>query len=79
MPSHCAIAERRSDAFSDWKHVKGSTPAKPKGVSAIERDFPVVYVEAIEYQVDFEKITEARNAPGDLAGGWLMAPAGRGR
>jgi phage terminase large subunit GpA-like protein len=34
-----AIAERRSDAFSDWKHVKGSTPAKPKGVSAIERDF----------------------------------------
>lgn len=34
-----AIAARRSDAFSDWKHIKGSTPAKPKGVSPIERDF----------------------------------------
>lgn len=34
-----AIAARRSDQFPDWKHIKGSTPAKPKGVSPIERDF----------------------------------------
>jgi phage terminase large subunit GpA-like protein len=34
-----AIAARRSDAFTDWKHIKGGTPAKPKGVSPIERDF----------------------------------------
>jgi phage terminase large subunit GpA-like protein len=34
-----AIGSRRTDSFSDWKIVKGSTPAKPKGISPIERDF----------------------------------------
>src|SRR6202790_88073 len=34
-----AIGTRRTDAYADYKIVKGSTPAKPKGVSAIERDF----------------------------------------
>lgn len=34
-----AIGTRRTDGFADWKIVKGSTPAKPKGISAIERDF----------------------------------------
>jgi phage terminase large subunit GpA-like protein len=34
-----AIGTRRTDGYADWKIVKGSTPAKPKGISAIERDF----------------------------------------
>ena len=34
-----AIGTRRTDGFADWKIVKGSTPAKPKGISPIERDF----------------------------------------
>lgn len=34
-----AIATRRTDAYSNYKIVKGSTPAKPKGISATERDF----------------------------------------
>jgi phage terminase large subunit GpA-like protein len=34
-----AIGTRRTDGFADWKIIKGSTPAKPKGISPIERDF----------------------------------------
>jgi phage terminase large subunit GpA-like protein len=34
-----AIGTRRTDAFADYKIVKGSTPAKPKGISPIERDY----------------------------------------
>jgi len=34
-----AIGTRRTDAYADYKIVKGSTPAKPKGISPIERDF----------------------------------------
>jgi phage terminase large subunit GpA-like protein len=34
-----AIGTRRTDQFGDYKIVKGSTPAKPKGISPIERDF----------------------------------------
>jgi phage terminase large subunit GpA-like protein len=34
-----AIGTRRTDSFADYKIVKGSTPAKPKGISPIERDF----------------------------------------
>jgi phage terminase large subunit GpA-like protein len=33
------IATRRTDAYPDYKIIKGSTPAKPKGLSRIERDF----------------------------------------
>jgi phage terminase large subunit GpA-like protein len=34
-----AIGTRRTDSYADYKIVKGSTPAKPKGISPIERDF----------------------------------------
>lgn len=34
-----AIGTRRTDSFADYKIVKGSTPAKPKGISPIERDY----------------------------------------
>jgi phage terminase large subunit GpA-like protein len=34
-----AIGTRRTDGYADWKILKGSTPAKPKGISPIERDF----------------------------------------
>lgn len=34
-----AIATRRTDAFTDFKIIRGSTPAKPKGISPIEREF----------------------------------------
>lgn len=34
-----AIGTRRTDGYADFKIVKGSTPAKPKGISPIERDF----------------------------------------
>ena len=33
------IGTRRTDQFPDYKIVKGSTPAKPKGISRIEKDF----------------------------------------
>jgi phage terminase large subunit GpA-like protein len=34
-----AIGTRRTGSYADHKIVKGSTPAKPKGISPIERDF----------------------------------------
>lgn len=34
-----AIGTRRTDAFADYKIIKGSTPAKAKGTSPIERDY----------------------------------------
>lgn len=34
-----AIGSRRTDAFADWKIYMGSTPAKPKGVSPIEKAY----------------------------------------
>jgi phage terminase large subunit GpA-like protein len=34
-----AIGTRRTDQWPDYKIVKGSTPAKPKGISPIEKDF----------------------------------------
>jgi phage terminase large subunit GpA-like protein len=33
------IGTRRTDAYADYKIFKGSTPAKPRGISRIERDF----------------------------------------
>lgn len=33
------IGTRRTDAFANYKIVKGSTPAKPKGISAIEKGY----------------------------------------
>lgn len=33
------IAKRRTDQFTDFKIVEGSTPAKPKGLSRIEKRF----------------------------------------
>jgi phage terminase large subunit GpA-like protein len=37
--SPIAIGTRRTDGFANFKIVKGSTPAKPKGLSPIEHDF----------------------------------------
>lgn len=34
-----AIGTRRTDSYADHKILKGSTPAKPKGISPIERDY----------------------------------------
>jgi phage terminase large subunit GpA-like protein len=33
------IGTRRTDAFANYKIVKGSTPAKPKGISTIEKSY----------------------------------------
>lgn len=33
------IGTRRTDAYANYKIFKGSTPAKPKGISRVERDF----------------------------------------
>jgi phage terminase large subunit GpA-like protein len=33
------IGTRRTDTYADYKILKGSTPAKPKGISRIERDY----------------------------------------
>jgi hypothetical protein len=44
-------------------------------MAAIERDFPVVHVEAIEYRVDFDKIEEARTEPGEVVHVWLQGEA----
>jgi phage terminase large subunit GpA-like protein len=35
----CEIAKRRTDQFTDFKIYEGSTPAKPKGLSRIEKRF----------------------------------------
>ena len=34
-----SIGTRRTDAFANYKIVKGSTPAKPKGISSIEKAY----------------------------------------
>lgn len=34
-----SIGSRRTDAFADWKIYMGSTPAKPKGISPIEKAY----------------------------------------
>jgi len=34
-----SIGSRRTDSFPNWKMIKGSTPAKPTGVSPIERAY----------------------------------------
>jgi phage terminase large subunit GpA-like protein len=34
-----ALGERRTDTFADAKVIKGSTPAKPEGISPIEKAF----------------------------------------
>lgn len=33
------IAKRRTDGYADYKFLMGSTPAKPKGLSRIEREY----------------------------------------
>lgn len=44
-------------------------------MAAIDRGFPVVYVEALEYSVDFEQLDVTRNAPGPLVHLWLQGEA----
>ena len=40
-------------------------------MTAIERDFPVVYVESIEYTVNFEMIEQNRHKGGEIVHVWL--------
>lgn len=44
-------------------------------LAALERDFPVVYVEAISYKVDFAKLDQHRQTPGSLVHLWLEGEA----
>jgi hypothetical protein len=44
-------------------------------MAAIERGFPVVYVEALEYRVDFQQLETSRNEPGPLVHLWLQGEA----
>src|SRR6266542_4114325 len=44
-------------------------------MAAIERDFPVVYVESIEYAVDFETIEQNRHEGGEMVHVWLYGEA----
>ena len=44
-------------------------------LAALEHDFPVIYVEAIAYEMDFEKMEEAKQEPGSLVHMWLGGEA----
>jgi len=44
-------------------------------LAALERDFPVVYVEALEYKVDFATLDRQRTEPGILVHLWLKGEA----
>jgi hypothetical protein len=44
-------------------------------LAALERDFPVVYVEAIAYKVDFGTLDQHRQGPGSLVHLWLEGEA----
>ncbi|MGA2859050.1 MAG: hypothetical protein ABSE40_19445 [Candidatus Sulfotelmatobacter sp.] len=43
--------------------------------AALERDFPVVYVEAVAYKVNFEALDQKRQTPGSLVHLWLGGEA----
>jgi hypothetical protein len=44
-------------------------------LAALEREFPVVYVEAIAYKVDFALLEKRRQEPGSLVHLWLKGEA----
>ncbi len=44
-------------------------------LAALERDFPVLYVEAVAYKVDFDKLNQRRLEPGSLVHMWLEGEA----
>jgi hypothetical protein len=44
-------------------------------MAALERNFPVAYVEAIDYKVDFDEIERNRAEPGELVHVWLHGDA----
>jgi hypothetical protein len=44
-------------------------------MAALERDFPVVYVEAVDYHVDFERIADGRTVDGEIVHVWLHGEA----
>jgi len=44
-------------------------------LAALERDFPVVYVEAVAYKVDFDRLEKTRQEPGSLVHMWLEGEA----
>ena len=41
-------------------------------MAAMELGFPVVYVEAVEYRVDFARMAEVRVQDGDIVHVWLQ-------
>ena len=44
-------------------------------LAALEQDFPVVYVEAVTYEVDFQKFDQAKQQHGPLVHMWLKGDA----
>ena len=44
-------------------------------LAALEHDFPVVYVEAVAYEIDFARIDEAKQEFGSLVHMWLQGEA----
>lgn len=44
-------------------------------LAALERDFPVVYVEAVAYKVDLDRLDKRRQEPGSLVHMWLEGEA----
>ena len=44
-------------------------------MAAIERDFPVAYVEAVAYNIDFRKIDQREDKTGELVHVWLYGEA----
>jgi hypothetical protein len=44
-------------------------------MAALERDFPVAYVEAMDYSVNFERMKTCRTATGDVVHVWLQGEA----
>lgn len=44
-------------------------------LAAIERDFPVVYIESIDYRVDLDKLQQLRQGTGDIGHVWISGEA----
>ena len=44
-------------------------------LAAIERDFPVIYIESVEYHVDLDKLNRARESRGDIVHVWISGEA----
>lgn len=44
-------------------------------LAAIERQFPVIYIESIDYDVDLDKLEQTRDVQGDIVHVWLSGEA----